>query len=203
MVVSEQVNDIIPRRIPEKLPDPRRFVLDCSISPDRFPSSLCDLGSCINLMTHSIVVRLGMTYFKATRITLLLGDRSKRIPEGILEDVLLKIAKCLIPTDFVVFEYEEEPPDSLIMGRSFLATAGAQIDVKHNQIALHMCDVIMTFYMDKMRKPPMIDGQAFSVETSRDTIVDPDQLLSTSKRPHESSSKIFLFIHQYIKFELT
>jgi len=49
----------------------------------------------------------------------------------------------------------------------------------------------------------MIDGQAFSVETSRDTIVDPDQLLSTSKRPHESSSKIFLFIHQYIKFELT
>jgi len=99
-------------------------------------------------MPHSVDVRLGMTNFMATKITLLLADRSKRIPEGILDDIPVKIGECLIPTDFLVLEYEEEPPDPLILGRSFLASAGAQIDVKLGRIALNVCDVVMTFDID-------------------------------------------------------
>ncbi|KAG7599242.1 hypothetical protein ISN44_As06g034340 [Arabidopsis suecica] len=113
-------------------------------------------------------LRLGMTAYKPTKITLLFADRSKRIAEGVLEDVPVQIGECLILTDFVVLEYEEEPPDPLILGRSFLATAGAQIDVKQGRISLHVCDMVMIFDMDKLRKPPTIDGQAFSVETSTD-----------------------------------
>ncbi|KAG7567104.1 hypothetical protein ISN45_Aa04g000080 [Arabidopsis thaliana x Arabidopsis arenosa] len=172
VVISEQVSVMIQSRIPEKLPVPESFVLDCYISTGRFPRSLCDLGSCINLMPHSVVVRLGITAYRPTKITLLLVDRSKRIPEGVLEDVPVQIGECLIHTDFVVLEYEEEPPDPLILGRSLLATAGAQIDVKKGQIFLHVCDVVMNFDMDKLRKPPTIDGQAFSVETSTDIIVE-------------------------------
>ncbi|KAG7578938.1 Retrotransposon gag domain [Arabidopsis thaliana x Arabidopsis arenosa] len=147
LVVSEQVSAMIKRR---------------------FPHSLCDLGSCINLIPHSVALRLGMTDYRPTRITLLLADRSKRIPEGILADVPVQIGECLIPADFVVLAYEEEPPDPLILGRSFLATAGAQIDVKQGRISLHVFDMVMTLNMDKLRKPPTIDGQAFSVETSTD-----------------------------------
>ncbi|KAG7529567.1 hypothetical protein ISN44_Un133g000010, partial [Arabidopsis suecica] len=168
VAISELVSAMIQCRIPEKLPDPGSFVLDCSISTGRFPHSLYDLGSCINLMPHSVAVKLGMTDFRPTKIALLLADRSKRIPEGVLEDVLVQIGECLIPTDFVVLEYEEEPPDALILGRSFIATAGAQIDVKQGRISLHVCDVVMNFDMDKLRKPPTIDGQAFYVETSTD-----------------------------------
>ncbi|KAG7530824.1 Retrotransposon gag domain [Arabidopsis suecica] len=168
LVVSEQVSGIIKSRMPEKLPDPGSFVLDCSISTVRFPRSLCDLGFCINLIPHSVALRLGMTAYMPTKITLLLADRSKRIPEGVLEDVPMQIGECLIPTDFVVLENEEEPTDPLILGRSSLATAGAQIDVKQGRISLHVCDMVMTFDMDKLKKPPTIDGQVFSVETSTD-----------------------------------
>ncbi|CAA7017631.1 unnamed protein product [Microthlaspi erraticum] len=114
VMVSEQVSAIIQNKIPEKLPDPGNFVLDCSISTSRFPHSLCDLGSSVNLMPLSVAARLGMTDFKPTRISLIMADRSKRIPQSVLENVPLKIEGHLIPTDFVVLEYAEEPIDPLI-----------------------------------------------------------------------------------------
>ncbi|XP_023644229.1 uncharacterized protein LOC111832123 [Capsella rubella] len=140
--VSEKVSAMIQNRIPEKLPDPGSFVLDCSIFTERFPHSLCDLGSGINLIPYSVAVRLGMTDFKPTRISLILADRSKRIPEGLLEDVLIRIGECIIPTDFVVLKYSEEPQDPLILGRSFLATAGALIDVQKGTIGLYVEEAI-------------------------------------------------------------
>ncbi|KAG7578816.1 Retrotransposon gag domain [Arabidopsis thaliana x Arabidopsis arenosa] len=156
VVVSEHVSSIIQTRMPEKLPDPESFVLDCSISTSRFKKSLCDLGSSINLMPHSVAVRLGMISYRPTRITLLLADRSKRIPEGILEDVPVKIGECLIPADFVVLDYDVQPKDPLILGRAFLATAGATIDVKKGQILLDVCDVKMNFYIKGPRTPPIL-----------------------------------------------
>ncbi|XP_023644464.1 uncharacterized protein LOC111832389 [Capsella rubella] len=83
----------------------------------------------INLIPYSVAVRLGMTDFKLTRISLILANKSKRIPEGVLEDVLIRIGECIILIDFLVFKYSEEPLNPLILGRSFLATAGALIDV--------------------------------------------------------------------------
>jgi len=46
-----------------------------------------------------------MTHYRPTRITLLFADCSKRIPEGILEDVPVKVGNTVIPTDFVVLDY--------------------------------------------------------------------------------------------------
>ncbi|KAG7556934.1 Retrotransposon gag domain [Arabidopsis suecica] len=190
LVVSQKVSAMIQSRIPEKLPDPGSFVLDCYISTGRFPHSLCDLGSCINLIPHSVALRLGMTDYRPTRITLLLADRSKRILEGILAYVLVQIGECLIPTDFVVLAYEEEPPDPLILGRSFLATAGAQIDVKQGRISLHVCHMVMTFDMDKLRKPPTIDGLVFSVETSTDITAGYVKELSSIEQVSMQASKL-------------
>ncbi|KAG7543363.1 hypothetical protein ISN45_Aa07g032810 [Arabidopsis thaliana x Arabidopsis arenosa] len=169
VVVSEHVSSIIQSRMPEKSPDPGSFVLDCSISTGRFRKSLCDLGSSINLMPHSVAVRLGMTSYRPTRITLLLADRSKRIPEGILEDVPVKIGDCLIPAEFVVLDYDVEPKDPLILGRAFLATPGAKIDVKKGQISLDVCDVKLNFDMKGPSTPPILSDKSFSVESTRES----------------------------------
>ncbi|CAE6218873.1 unnamed protein product [Arabidopsis arenosa] len=45
VIVSKQSSAVIQKKLPKKLPDPGRFVLDCSISTQRFSHSLCDLGS--------------------------------------------------------------------------------------------------------------------------------------------------------------
>ncbi|XP_024006541.1 uncharacterized protein LOC112083048 [Eutrema salsugineum] len=180
MMISEQVSSVIQNKIPKKLSDPGSFVLDCSIFSERFKRSLCDLGSSVNLMPYSLAVNLGMTDFKPTKISLILADRSKRIPKGVLEDVPIKVGDCIIPTDFVVLEYGEEPKDPLILGRSFLATAGAVIDVKHGNLDLHLGDTIMSFKMEKL-KDPTIDGQTFQVSVIPEVIVGDQNVFDAEK----------------------
>ncbi|XP_024013976.1 uncharacterized protein LOC112088054 [Eutrema salsugineum] len=165
MMISEHVSAVIQNRIPEKLSDPGSFVLDCSIFTEIFKRSLCDLGSSVNLMPYSVAVNLGMTDFKPTKISLILADRSTRKTEGVLEDVPIKVGDCMIPTDFVVLEYGEEPKDPFILGRPLLVTAGAIIDVRRGRIALNVGDLVMNFDMDKLMKKPTIDGQIFYVDT--------------------------------------
>ncbi|WZZ51200.1 hypothetical protein YC2023_051307 [Brassica napus] len=156
MMVSEEVSAMIQGETPTKRPDPGSFVLDCNIQNTRFPRSLCDLGSSVNLMPYSVTV------------TLVLADRSIRVPEGILEDVPVKINNCFVPTDFVVLKYRQEPKDPLILRRPFLATAGAIIDVKEGRINLNIGDISMIFDMEKLIKRPLIDDQAFYVEEVSD-----------------------------------
>ena len=92
----------------------------------------------MNLIPYSVTVALGLTQFKPTNITLVLADRYVRNPEGILEDVPIRINEFHIPTDFVVLKYGHEPKDPLILGRPFLATLGAIIDVRKGRICLNI-----------------------------------------------------------------
>ncbi|AAF63125.1 Similar to Athila ORF 1 [Arabidopsis thaliana] len=94
-----------------------------------------------------------------------LADRSVRVPHGMLEDLPVKIGSIEIPTDFVVLEMDEEPKDPLILGRPFLATAGALIDVQMGKIDLNLGkNLHMSFDIAKKMKKPTIEGQLFFIE---------------------------------------
>jgi len=167
--IDEYIRTITPDQTTEKLPYPGSFLLDCSISTSRFSRSLCDMGSSINLMQKSVVERLGMTTYRLNRITHLFADRSKRIPERTLEDVPVKVGNSLIPDDFVVLDYDKEPKDPLLLGRAFLATAGARIDVKRGRISLKVCDLEMEFGIDGSAFTKPIISIASSTYTSPQT----------------------------------
>nr|GFB86022.1 hypothetical protein [Tanacetum cinerariifolium] len=55
--------------------------------------------------------------------------RSITHPKGVTEDVFIKVGKFHFPTDFVVVDFEADPRVPLILGRSFLRTDRALIDV--------------------------------------------------------------------------
>ena len=59
-----------------------------------------------------------------------MADKTLAQPEGILEDMLIKVGKFIFPVDFVVIDIEEDKQVPLLLGRSFLATGAALIDVK-------------------------------------------------------------------------
>ena len=50
-------------------------------------------------------------------------------PEGIFEDVLVKAGKFIFPVDFVIMQMEEDTQVPLLLGKPFLATGAALIDV--------------------------------------------------------------------------
>ena len=117
-------------------------------------------------------------------------DRSKRVPEGILENVPVKVDNCLIPADFVVMEYDEEPKDPLIPGRAFIATTGARIDVKRGRISLNICDLEMKFGMDCSVFTLPISSIASSKDTSlqaaQNPSTEPTTELPTAQLANES-----------------
>ena len=57
-------------------------------------------------------------------------DKTMAQTEGVLEDVLIKVGKFIFPVDFVVMDMEEDTQVPLLLGRPFLATGAALIDVK-------------------------------------------------------------------------
>ena len=116
----------------------------------------------MNLIPYSVAVALGLT--KPTNITLVLADRSVRIPKGVLENVPIRIYEFHIPTDFVVLKYRHEPKDPLILGRSFLGTADAVIDVRKGSICLKIGDLSINIDMENLVKKPLIDGKTFFVD---------------------------------------
>ncbi|KFK31307.1 hypothetical protein AALP_AA6G095700 [Arabis alpina] len=164
--VTKDCSAILQNKVLKKLGDPGRFVLSVQIGETIFACSLCDLGSSVNLMPYFVAKRLGFTKFKPTRISLVFADRSVKLHVGILEDLHVQIGNVLIPADFVVLELEEEPNDPLILGRPFLCTAGAMIDVRNGRIDLHLGDIIMKFEMSKLVRKPMLDEQTFSIDDS-------------------------------------
>ncbi|KAF8100828.1 LOW QUALITY PROTEIN: hypothetical protein N665_0215s0005 [Sinapis alba] len=160
MMISEEVSIIIRGESPIKRHDLGSFVLDCIIQNKHFPRSLCDLGASVNLMPHSVAISLGYNEFQPTPITLVPVDRSVRVPEGVLEDAPIEIKGCHVPTEFIVLHYEHELKDLLILGRPFLATASAIIDVKEGRICQNIKDIPMTFDMERLMKRPLIKSQA-------------------------------------------
>ena len=84
--------------------------------------ALCDSGAIINLMPLSVVKRLSLGELTPTAMTLQMADRTLAHPEGILEDVLIKVGKFIFPMDFIVIDIEEDKQVPLLLGRPFLAT---------------------------------------------------------------------------------
>nr|GEW37886.1 reverse transcriptase domain-containing protein [Tanacetum cinerariifolium] len=84
-----------------------------------------------------------------TRMTLELADRSITRPKRVVEDVFVKVGKFHFPTDFVVVDFRADPRVPLILGRSFLRTDRALIDVYGEEITLRVNDESVTFNLNQ------------------------------------------------------
>ena len=67
---------------------------------------LLDLGASVNLLPNSVYKQLGLGKLQPTNLTLLLADRSVKVPKEMIEDVILKVDEFYFPADFVVLDTE-------------------------------------------------------------------------------------------------
>ncbi|GJS04533.1 reverse transcriptase domain-containing protein [Tanacetum coccineum] len=107
--------------------------------------ALADLGASINLMPLSIWKKLSLPELTPTQMILELADRSTTSPSGIAKDVFVKVGKFYFLADFVVVDYVVDPRVPLILGRPFLRTARALIDVYGEELTLRVDDEAITF----------------------------------------------------------
>nr|GEU81804.1 hypothetical protein [Tanacetum cinerariifolium] len=117
---NENCSAVILKKLPEKLGDFRKFLIPCGFS-------LPELIS--------------------TRMTLELANRAICTPAGIARDVFVPVGKFTFTTDFVIVDYENDPKVPLILGRPFLRTVRALIDVHGEEMILCDGDEILTLNM--------------------------------------------------------
>ncbi|GJS11720.1 reverse transcriptase domain-containing protein [Tanacetum coccineum] len=108
----------------------------------------------INLMPLSIWKKLSLPDLTPTRMTLELADRSITHPKGLAEDIFVKVGNFHFPTDFVVVDFEADPRVPLILGRSFLRTSRALIDVYEGELVLRDGNEQITFHVNGTSKHP-------------------------------------------------
>ncbi|GJX22106.1 DNA-directed DNA polymerase [Tanacetum coccineum] len=178
--LSEECSAVIQKSLPKKEGDMGSFWLQCLIGPLAVKNTLADFGECINLMPHSLFQRLGISNLKSTRMSIHLADRSIKYPVRVCENLLVKINKFIFPVDFVVLEIDEDELVPIILGRPFLATAQAVIDVHEGKLSLR----VGTDHMAKLIREQWVgivdhDGEWIEAEEGRDS----DELRAVSFYP--------------------
>ncbi|GKA80938.1 reverse transcriptase domain-containing protein [Tanacetum coccineum] len=149
ILLNENCSAMLLKKLPKKLGDPGKFLISCDFPGMDVCHALADLDASINLMPLSIWKTLSLPEPTPTRMTLELADRSITRPKGLTEDVFVKVGKFHFPTDFVVVDFEADPRVPLILGRSFLRTGRALIDVYGEEITLRVNDEAVTFNLDQ------------------------------------------------------
>ncbi|GJY64098.1 reverse transcriptase domain-containing protein [Tanacetum coccineum] len=134
--LNENCSTVIPKKLPEKLSDPGKFLIPCGFSELKC-KALADLGASINLMPLSVWKKLGLPELISTQMTLELANWDIYTPVGIARDVFVLVGKFTFLADFIIVDYESDIRVPLILGRPFLRTAHALIGVHGEEMILH------------------------------------------------------------------
>ncbi|GJX84684.1 DNA-directed DNA polymerase [Tanacetum coccineum] len=123
-------------------------------------------------------------------MSLELADRSIQYPRGIIENVLIKVDKFVLPIDFVILDMPEDSRVPIILGRPFLATARAMIDVFNKKITLRVGDDEVIFDVDQsIKRPTTKDDECYGIDDLDETINEEARELLTNEEPDSFLSR--------------
>ncbi|XP_012701432.1 uncharacterized protein LOC105914398 [Setaria italica] len=143
--MKEDCSVAIANQALEKKRDPGCPTIPCSIGAMMFERALCDLSASYSVMPKAVFKKLRLLEPEPTAMCLELVDNTVRYPEGIAEDVPMKIRNHFVPVDFVILEMGEGAKSPLILGRSFMKTARANIDVGKSEIKFDINGTMSAF----------------------------------------------------------
>nr|GEX80658.1 reverse transcriptase domain-containing protein [Tanacetum cinerariifolium] len=147
--LNEHCSAVLLKKLPEKLGDPDKFLILCDFLGMAECLALANLGASINLMPLSVYNKLSLPDLSPMYTTLELVDRSISCPVGVAEDVFVKVGTFHFSADFVVVDFDADPRVPLILGRSFLKTGRALIDVFEGELILRVGKEAIIFNLDQ------------------------------------------------------
>nr|GFB30900.1 reverse transcriptase domain-containing protein [Tanacetum cinerariifolium] len=208
--LNENCSTVILKKLPEKLRDPGKFLILCGFSELKC-KALADLGASINLMPLFVWKILGLHYLISTHMALELTNQEICTPAGIARDVFVPVEKFTFPADFVIVDYKSDLRVPLILGRPFLRTARALIDVHGEEMILRdeKNSVSTTIHADIS----LSDLECFNFNNKPDSgeltsIVDfgiHENVLSATNvnlPPEEDHSPLFAYLNEDTIFDL-
>jgi len=152
----------IDHSLQEKMGDPGRPVIPIYIGCHSFPEAICDFGASVNIMPKVIYEKILNDFLLYTNMCLQLVDQSICYPEGVLEEVVIRVGQSYVPIDFVVMETGVDEKAPIILGRPFLCTIKAIIYAEHAKIVLSIKDKKERFaFKNRVLKAPAAPKQFY------------------------------------------
>nr|GEV92151.1 reverse transcriptase domain-containing protein [Tanacetum cinerariifolium] len=148
-LLNEHCSVVLLKKLPKKLRDPGKFLMLCDFPRMDECLALADLGASINLMPLSVWNKLSLPELSLTCMTLELADRLISRPVGVAEDVFVKVGTFHFPDDSIFVDFNADPQVPLILGRSFVKTGHALIDVYKGEFTLRVGKEAVTFNLDQ------------------------------------------------------
>ncbi|GJW60746.1 hypothetical protein Tco_0110081 [Tanacetum coccineum] len=130
--LNENCSAVLLKKLPKKLGDPGKFLIPCDFPELDECLALADLGASINLMPLSVWKKLSLPELTHTRMTLEFANQSIAYP--LIKDV--------------------DPRVPLILGRPFLRTTRALVDVFGEELILRDGDEKLIVHADNTLKHP-------------------------------------------------
>ncbi|XP_070011057.1 uncharacterized protein [Nicotiana sylvestris] len=146
--MTYQVSAIV-HSMASKLEDLSAFTIPCTIGSADYAKALCDLGENINLMPYSMFKTLEIGKPRPTSMRLLMADQKMKRTLGIIDDVLVRVDKFILLADFVILDFEVDYEVPIILGRPFLATGKAFVDVEAGELTFWVSDKKVGFHVCK------------------------------------------------------
>ncbi|GJR95063.1 zinc knuckle CX2CX4HX4C containing protein [Tanacetum coccineum] len=94
------------------------------------------LGANVNIMSKSVLEELSLAKPKNANVIVEMANKTRRVPQGIIENVSVKIDKFSFSYNFVIIDTKELNNKTIILGRSFLANIHAEINVSTREVSL-------------------------------------------------------------------
>ncbi|XP_070034921.1 uncharacterized protein [Nicotiana tomentosiformis] len=182
--MTHQVSDIMHSMAPN-LEDLGAFTIPCTIGSANFAKALCDLGASINLMPYSVFKTLGIGKPRPTSMRLQMADRTMKRPLGIIDDVLVWVDKFILPADFVILDCEVDYEVPIILGRHFLATWKALVDVEDGDLTFRVGDENVVFHVCKSMRQPNSNEVCSFVDLVIEVIVNDTSVMINMEDPLE------------------
>ncbi|XP_027182322.1 uncharacterized protein LOC113780746 [Coffea eugenioides] len=173
VIVGKNVSVILQRKLPPKCGDPSMFTIPCRIGNTQIEKAMLDLGASINVIPKSIYASLNLGPLKEIGIIIQLTDRTNAYPDGLVENVLVKINDMVFPNDFYVFDMDDDhSPDSspLLLGRPFLSTAQTKIDISKGTLTMKFDREIVYFNIFNTIKHRVNSHSVFAIHATNPSV---------------------------------
>jgi hypothetical protein len=172
--LAEQVYVILQNNNALKYNNPGCPTISCFIGEYKIERALLNLGASVNLLPYSVFQSLNLGELKPTSVTLLLADRSVKVPREIIEDVLVQFDKFIYHVDFIVLDTQPVKACKLfpnILGRPFLATSNTLINCRNGLMKLSFGNMTLEMNVFNICKQPGDDNDSQEVDVIEEIVM--------------------------------
>ena len=137
---------IVENGLPKKMSDPGNFVLPIKVNGTTPMYALADTGSSVSVMPYPLYQRLGLCNPQPNQSNLTMADNSKAKAMGEVKNVRVQIGYQAFLCDFLVLNIPVDKELPILLGRPFLRTCGAIIDMGHGTMTINDGILKHTYY---------------------------------------------------------